>query len=114
MNSLMAETFLNKQRKYLAVKKQKLEEQVPQSEAERAASDQRKLEAVSELLECPICIQPMRPPSRIWMCGLTHVICESCVNRLGGMGSLCPTCKSKQINLRAFHLEKFALKVFNE
>lgn len=101
-------------RKYLVVKKRKLDEKMPESAEDRAARDQRKLEAVKELLECPICLQTMRPPARIWMCSFTHVVCDFCLDRLGGRGSLCPTCKSKKITLRAFHLETFAQKVFGE
>ena len=45
--------------------------------------------SVSKLLECPICLEEMRPPRRIFQCSNGHVICGSCRPRLAS----CPYCR---------------------
>jgi hypothetical protein len=54
-------------------------------------------------LECPICMEVMAPPSRIWQCKMGHVICEICKERVRKESGLsqaetaelpCPTCKT--------------------
>ena len=83
-------------------------------EADKANSliDSCTLEAVRGTLECPICLEIMKPPTRIWMCPLSHIICEPCKGKLKG-GGLCPTCTSEKVTLRAFMAENFARTVFN-
>ena len=44
---------------------------------------------MSKLLECPICLEEMRPPRRIFQCSNGHVICGSCRPRLAS----CPYCR---------------------
>lgn len=70
-----------------------------------------KLEAARATLECPVCLEEMKPPTKIWMCTASHIVCGPCKARLAGMA--CPTCRDKGITLRAHMAEKFARSVFN-
>ena len=60
-------------------------------------------------LECPICLEEMRPPTRIWQCSSGHPVCESCMRnpRL----SECPTCREKIVG-RNVLAEKIAQTLF--
>merc|ERR1712220_10837 len=51
-------------------------------------SDDRVEEARGHL-ECPICLEMMRPPTRIWQCPQSHLVCETCRDRLEN--HICPT-----------------------
>ena len=33
-----------------------------------------------DLLECPVCMEEMKPPKKIFQCSNGHVICEHCKN----------------------------------
>ena len=33
-----------------------------------------------DLLECPVCMEEMKPPKKIFQCSNGHVICELCKN----------------------------------
>jgi len=66
--------------------------------------------AIQKTLECPICLENMKPPTRIWMCSLSHIVCEPCKNKLEN--NLCPKCRTKRVTLRAFMAEHFAEAVF--
>ena len=68
-----------------------------------------KLEKARAILECPICMEIMRPPTRIWMCQGSHTICEPCRGFLIN-GGLCP----KKINIRALVMEDIAKALFNQ
>jgi len=74
-------------------------------------SEKAKLEAAKSTLECPICMETMRPPVKIWMCSSTHIVCEPCKVILGGR--VCPTCRVKRVTQRAYIAEQFARSVFN-
>merc|ERR550519_1572704 len=76
------------------------------------SKDREKLEAVKGVLDCPICLEAMEPPTRIWMCRLSHVICEPCKDRLDGRN--CPTCRAEPVTLRAFVFEEVARTAFND
>ncbi|CAG9819329.1 unnamed protein product [Phaedon cochleariae] len=52
-------------------------------------------------LECPICMEYMRPP--IFMCSSGHVVCDTCNGKL----VVCPTCQIVMNDNRNFALEKF-------
>ncbi|KAG5869055.1 hypothetical protein JTB14_032241 [Gonioctena quinquepunctata] len=51
-------------------------------------------------LECPICMEYMKPP--IWMCSMGHSICNSCKPNV----MKCPTCQVGLKRNRNFALEK--------
>jgi len=70
------------------------------------------VKAARGTLECPICMEDMKPPVRIWMCPTSHIVCESCKDKLEGR--LCPTCRSERVTLRAFLAENFARTVFHD
>jgi len=48
---------------------------------------------VRELLECPVCLEEMKPPKKIFQCSNGHVICELCKNNPEVRS--CPTCRVK-------------------
>merc|ERR550519_721496 len=85
----------------------KLRKQKLEVETDNDASSN--LKDAQETLECPACMESMKPPTRIWMCPASHLICEQCRNKLDGRQ--CPTCRTKKVNLRAFMAEKFAQTV---
>ena len=92
-----------------------LAQDIEKNTNDHSNDDRGKLEAARETLECPICMETMKPPTRIWMCRLSHAMCETCKDRLkGGPHPLCPTCKSERVNLRAIIAEKIAESVFNK
>lgn len=72
------------------------------------------LEPIKRSLECPICSELMRPPTKIWMCRFTHVICEVCKDAITGGGGKCPTCTTEPFIGRNYMAENLARTVFNE
>lgn len=60
-------------------------------------------------LECPVCLEEMRPPRRIWQCSDGHAVCDFC-RRKPSINS-CPTCR-KYIVGRSNIAEKLARSVF--
>jgi hypothetical protein len=78
-----------------------------------SSSHQRKtISDTRETLECPVCMELMKPPMRIWMCPSSHIICEPCKLKLEG--TLCPICRTEKRTLRAFIVEQIARTLFNE
>ena len=57
-------------------------------------------------LECPVCLEMMRPPKRIWMCHKSHLVCEECRFQLAN--NICPTCRTERVTGRAFFAENMA------
>jgi len=39
------------------------------------------LMAPSLLVECPVCLEPVRPPMRLMQCGHGHIVCGDCYSR---------------------------------
>jgi len=60
------------------------------SSSNSSRSDQTR---VRELLECPVCLEEMKPPKKIFQCSNGHVICELCKNNPEVRS--CPTCRVK-------------------
>jgi len=56
-------------------------------------------------LECPVCLEKMVPPKRIFQCRQGHAICGNCFSR--PQVKKCPTCRGVFIG-RATVLEKVA------
>lgn len=56
--------------------------------------------------ECPVCLEEMTPPQRIFQCRNGHLLCGAC--RLGLPSSVCPKCRS-EITGRAHDTEQFLL-----
>lgn len=67
-------------------------------------------------LECPICLEVMVPPNRIWQCKSGHVICETCKERVrqepGSQHAFCPTCKTAPFIGRNLALERVSRSLF--
>lgn len=67
-------------------------------------------------LECPICMEVMMPPARIWQCKVGHVICEPCKERVRTQQLsavvLCPTCKTSPFIGRNLALERISRSLF--
>lgn len=61
-------------------------------------------------LECPVCLEEMRPPKKIWQCSDGHAICEFC--RKKPHVTCCPVCR-KYIVGRSNIAEKVARCVFS-
>ena len=60
--------------------------------------------------ECPICLENMTHDTRIMQCGLGHLICQKCFDRLDY--SSCPTC-SKAITGRCHGMETYLKTLFD-
>lgn len=53
-----------------------------QQTEEVAHQDNSLLDSARKDLECPVCLEVMAPPVRIWQCETGHVICETCKDRV--------------------------------
>lgn len=69
------------------------------------------MKALRDTLECPVCTQIMMPPTRIWMCSNSHLVCQDCTERIERR--LCPTCRVETVDLRARMAENFSRTLFN-
>lgn len=67
-------------------------------------------EDVESHLECPVCLEMMIPPTRIWQCAKNHLICQTCNNRMHDR--FCPTCRTEKIIGRAHTVEGIARSIF--
>merc|ERR1712181_101133 len=67
------------------------------------------MEQTRSELECPVCLEEMRPPVRIWQCSDGHPVCELC--RRKPEVSCCPTCR-KYIVGRSTIAEKLARVIY--
>jgi len=84
---------------------------LPDPTNENGSKEKDNLEAARATLECPICMELMKPPNKIWMCSSSHIVCEPCRGKLKGMW--CPTCRTEKVILRAHLAENFARTLFN-
>jgi len=67
------------------------------------------VETTRSELECPVCMEEMRPPRRIWQCSDGHAVCEFC--RKKPQVTCCPTCR-KYIVGRSTIAEKLARSLY--
>jgi len=76
------------------------------------------IDSARKELECPICMEVMAPPSRIWQCKVGHVICEPCKEKVKKQTanttpvSICPTCKTAPFIGRNLALERISRSLF--
>jgi len=76
------------------------------------------IDSARKELECPICMEVMAPPSRIWQCKVGHVICEPCKDKVKKQTastttvSICPTCKTAPFIGRNLALERISRSLF--
>ena len=61
-------------------------------------------------LECPVCLQRIRPPTRIWQCPQSHLVCEPCRDRLQNWR--CPCCRTEKVSQRSRLAENMARALF--
>jgi len=61
-------------------------------------------------LECPVCMEEMRPPRRIWQCSDGHPVCERC--RRKPEVNCCPTCRKYLVG-RSTIAEKLARALYS-
>ena len=61
-------------------------------------------------LECPVCFEKMRPPTRIWQCPQSHLVCETCRDQLENLR--CPSCRTETVSQRARVVENMARALF--
>eukprot|EP00092_Neocalanus_flemingeri_P098701 GFUD01125865.1.p1 GENE.GFUD01125865.1~~GFUD01125865.1.p1 ORF type:complete len:103 (+),score=24.42 GFUD01125865.1:3-311(+) len=59
--------------------------------------------------KCPICVEPMSPPVRIWQCAEGHILCENCKNHPDVRN--CPACRGAFAG-RNLAMERMAELVF--
>jgi len=60
------------------------------------------MERTREVPECPVCLSPVHPPTRIFQCFAGHIVCGDCESRI----MVCPTCREPMIG-RAHAFEQF-------
>eukprot|EP00092_Neocalanus_flemingeri_P071945 GFUD01088455.1.p1 GENE.GFUD01088455.1~~GFUD01088455.1.p1 ORF type:complete len:562 (-),score=184.24 GFUD01088455.1:68-1753(-) len=77
---------------------------------EKQRSLRHKSVTISEM-ECPVCLEKMAPPKRIFQCRQGHAICGNCFER--PQVKKCPTCRGAFIG-RATVLEKVAATLFSQ
>ena len=74
------------------------------------------IDSARKELECPICMEIMAPPSRIFQCKVGHVICEVCKERVkkqtASNTSICSICKTAPIIGRNLALERISRSLF--
>jgi len=76
-----------------------------------STEDAERVKTTKSELECPVCLEEMRPPRRIWQCSDGHPVCERC--RKKPAVTCCPTCR-KYIVGRSTIAEKLARSLFTE
>jgi len=99
------EASFNKQKKNIEASIQKLNLCMDQFDWEKFL---RISNSASEL-ECPVCIEEMRPPMKIWQCKEGHPICDVCRRR--PQVSSCPVCRQDIVG-RNILAEKIAATIF--
>jgi len=76
-----------------------------------STEDAERVETTKSELECPVCMEEMKPPRRIWQCSDGHPVCEFC--RKKPAITCCPTCR-KYIVGRSTIAEKLARSLFGQ
>ena len=68
---------------------------------------------LTSMLECPVCLEEMRPPLKIFQCCNGHTLCESCRNNPSVTS--CPSCRVSMTSAsRNIFAEGIAEKHFKE
>jgi len=66
---------------------------IPNTDMTASSSARNDQTRVRDLLECPVCLEEMKPPKKIFQCSNGHVICELC--KANPEVRSCPTCRVK-------------------
>lgn len=75
-----------------------------------SVEDKERVESSRSELECPVCLEEMKPPRRIWQCSDGHPVCEPCKKK--PEVSCCPTCRKYLVG-RSTIAEKLARSLFD-
>ena len=70
----------------------------------------RQSKKLAEEFECPVCLNEMKPPVRIYQCVSGHPVCDFCYGYFGDHTS-CPTCRMSMVG-RSTLVEKLANQFF--
>jgi len=65
---------------------------------------ERHVPSAAQVPECPVCLEEMVPPTRIFQCRNGHLICETCKSGLSPC--ICPKCR-QEVTGRATDMEAF-------
>jgi len=90
----------NEAQEALMVAKHDEEERATELEVERNASATSR----PHIPECPVCLEEMIPPTRIFQCRNGHLVCETC--KSGLKPCICPKCRQEMTG-RATDMEDF-------
>lgn len=71
--------------------------------------DEEIVEKTRSELECPVCMEEMKPPRRIWQCSDGHPLCENCKKK--PEMNHCPTCRKYLVG-RSTIAEKLARALY--
>merc|ERR1719507_1736628 len=87
----------NESQEALMLAKHEGEERAARKEAEleteRNASLRPSAPSQPQVPECPVCLEEMAPPTRIFQCRNGHLICEPC--KTGLRPCICPKCRQE-------------------
>ncbi len=121
MSSLRRRISFLREKKEKAVREKRNGEE---EESDRASLDPTD-SLIAEELECPVCLEEMRPPKRIFSCSNAHLFCERCndASRLrscpkcredfGRSASSSPSSSSGRAPARNRLAERWACKIFS-
>merc|ERR1712192_136464 len=100
--SLMLEE--NDSQEAMMLAKHEGEERAPRKEAELENEGNASTPSQPQVPECPVCLEEMAPPTRIFQFRNGHLICETC--KTGLNPCICPKCRQEMTG-RATDMEAF-------
>ncbi|TVU22132.1 hypothetical protein EJB05_31814 [Eragrostis curvula] len=74
----------------------------------KGAATSLAVELEADVLDCPICSEPLRPP--IFQCAVGHLICSACCDKVPNLKK-CHQCSRKCNNKRCYGIEKIVRSV---
>jgi len=86
----------------LMLAKHEVEKKAARKEAELEAERNASASNQPQVPECPVCLDEMAPPTRIFQCRNGHLICETC--KTGLRPCICPKCRQEMTG-RAIDME---------
>jgi len=98
---------------FKATKTEEVEGASDSSNDDVEADDNDDNDDLESHLQCPVCLEIMIPPTRIWQCAKSHPICQGCKNKMDQINDrFCPICRSQPIMGRAHLIENIARSLF--
>ena len=80
------------------------------SDLEKAMQSRLKLPRAPKTPECPVCLEEMRPPTKIFNCHNGHLVCEVCRPKV--IDDMCITCRTVKYMGRATAVEQMIREMF--